>query len=213
MKPYAEISAKATRQLVTDVLALCWLIVFVTLATNARADMLTLRAPASGMVDAGNGVTRAFAEMANLAQMVPFVGGQLAGIMSDGQQVGQSLANAGQQQFDSVTGLASGTALLVVLVGVLPLALAWLPARLRYARDAGAAVAGRDTEDGTELLALRALSRVSARQLRTVSPNPVAAWRGGDPEVVRKLAALELDRLGLHPHRRSTGDASQMPNM
>jgi hypothetical protein len=205
MKPYAEVPARATRQLVADVLALCWMIAFVALAEHSRTQMLTLRAPASGMIDAGNGVSRAFAEMANLAQLVPFVGSQLAGIMTDGQQVGQSLTNAGQQQFDSVTGLASGTALLVVLVGALPLAVAWLPTRLRYARDAAAAVIGRDTADGTELLALHALSRIPARQLRTVAPNPVAAWRGGDPEVVRKLAALELDRLGLHPHRPGTG--------
>jgi hypothetical protein len=201
MKPYAELPARAARQLIADLAALCWLIGFAALAEHSRTLVLRMRAPASGMVDAGSGVTRVFAEMTNLAQMVPFVGGQLAALMAEGEQVGQSLSNAGQQQFDAITGMASGTAMLVMLVGVLPLLVLWLPVRLCYARAAGAAAASRDAVGGPDLLALHALSRVPLRLLRSVAEDPAAGWRSGDADVVRRLAALELDRLGLHQHR------------
>jgi hypothetical protein len=146
-------------------------------------------------------VATVFNQMAGLAQLVPFVGSQLASVLQGGEQVGQALSNAGQQQVEQVGGLASGTALLVLVVGVLPLLVLWLPVRLRYARAAEAASVNRDAPGGPDLLALQALSRVPLRLLRSAAEDPARAWRGGDAEVVRKLAALELDRLGLRLHR------------
>jgi hypothetical protein len=198
MKPYAEVPARAARQVAVDLAAVVWLAVFVGLAEHARSLVLGMRAPADGMVAAGNGMTRAFAEMSNLAQLVPFVGGQLAGVLQEGQQVGQSLTDGGQQQANTLGGMASGASLLVLLVGLLPLLVLWLPGRLRYARLAGAAATTRDSGGGTDLLALHALNRLPLHSLRAISEDPAGDWRRGDPEVLRKLAALELDRLGLH---------------
>lgn len=201
MKPYAEIPARAVRQLVADLLALCWLVLFIAMAEHSRTVVLSLRTPAAGMVEAGNGVIAAFNQMAGLAQLVPFVGSQLVGVLQGGEQVGQSLVSAGQQQAESIGGLASGTSMLVVLAGVLPLLVLWLPVRLRYARAAGEAAVDRETPGGADLLALRALHRVPAQLLRSVADEPALAWRGGDSAVLDRLAALELHRLGLHPHR------------
>jgi hypothetical protein len=36
-------------------------------------------------------------------------------------------------------------------------------------------------------------------RLTRIAPDPAAAWRAGDPAVVRRLAALELTDLGLRP--------------
>ncbi|MCU1424066.1 MAG: hypothetical protein JWM51_357, partial [Microbacteriaceae bacterium] len=59
------------------------------------------------------------------------------------------------------------------------------------ARELVAAGAGRD------LLALRALTGQKLSMLASVDPDPVAAWRRGDPDVVRALAALELKSSGI----------------
>jgi hypothetical protein len=88
---------------------------------------------------------------------------------------------------------------LVAMVGVLPALVIWLPLRIRYARLAGAAVACRERD--ADLLALRALTSVPVRRLRTVTDDPASSWRRGDPDVVRALAALELRRLGLRAPR------------
>jgi hypothetical protein len=44
---------------------------------------------------------------------------------------------------------------------------------------------------------LRALANQPLRSLTRISDDPVAAWRSGDPDAVRKLADLELRSLGL----------------
>jgi hypothetical protein len=55
---------------------------------------------------------------------------------------------------------------------------------------------------GEELLALRALTNRPLPELRTVAEDPLEAWRSGDPDAVRRLAALELEAAGV-PARRS----------
>jgi hypothetical protein len=57
----------------------------------------------------------------------------------------------------------------------------------------------------TDLLALRAITRRPARRLLAVSPDPAAAWRRDDREIVHRLAALELAALGLRSPKGPTG--------
>jgi hypothetical protein len=199
VKLYAERPARLARQLLADVLALGWLAGVGRVAEGARELMLTLRAPATGLSRAGAGISDAFASAARTAAKVPFVGDQLAAALDTGRAAGQSLVGLGEQQYSTVTMLATGTAALVALAGATPVLLTWLPLRVHYARTAGAAVATRDRDFG--LLALRALTRSPVRRLRAVSEAPADAWRRGDPEVIRRLASVELRRLGLRPPR------------
>jgi hypothetical protein len=199
VKLYAERPARAGRQVLADLLALAWLAGFGFAAEQGRALMLRLQAPATGLTDAGTSISDAFAGAARTAAKVPFVGAQLAAALDTGRAAGQSLAGAGEQQLSTIASLATGTAVLVALVGALPVLVLWLPLRVRYARLAGAAVACRDRNP--DLLALRALTAVPVRRLRTVTEEPAAGWRRNDPAVVRALAALELRRLGLRAPR------------
>ncbi|MER5254104.1 hypothetical protein [Streptomyces sp. NPDC002855] len=81
----------------------------------------------------------------------------------------------------------------------------WLPRRLRWIRQAAAAQELAASDDGRELLALRALLRPLDEVARTAYELPGATagslaegWRGGDPVVIDALAEAELVRLGLH---------------
>jgi hypothetical protein len=197
MKPYAEISARRTRQIVVDLVALCWLIVFIVLAKLTVNQIELLRAPTATLSRTGGSIAQMFGEGASLAEQIPFIGGGLASALQQGQAAGNSLAEVAAQQSEAVSGLSGGGALLVILVGVLPLVVLWLPVRLHYARAAGEAVLNRADAGGRELLALHALQQAPARQLREITDNPVAGWRRGDAEVVNQLARLRLTQLGL----------------
>jgi hypothetical protein len=188
------------RQLLADVLALGWLAGFGFAAEQGRALMLRLQAPASGLTNAGTSISDAFADAARTAAKVPFFGAQLAAALDSGRAAGQSLAGVGEGQLSTIASLATGTAVLVAMVGTLPVLVLWLPLRVRYTRLAGAAVACRDRN--ADLLALRALTSVPVRRLRAVTEDPASGWRRNDPEVVRALAALELRRLGLRAPRQ-----------
>ncbi|HEY9416125.1 MAG TPA: hypothetical protein VIQ30_15295 [Pseudonocardia sp.] len=197
MKPYAERLPRLGAQLLADVLAVGWAYVVVRFATMSRDLVLTLQTPANGLTDAGTAVRDVFASAAGSAQKVPFVGAQLADALRGGQAAGSSLADVGRSQYETVASVGSGTALVLVLVGLMPLVLGWLPLRVHYARIAREAAECRRRD--LSLLALRALTRVRVRALTAVSADPAAAWRREDTEAVSALAALELRRLGLHP--------------
>lgn len=199
MKLYAERPGRVARQLLADLLGLAWLAGFGWAAAGARELMLRLQVPANSLTNAGTSIGDAFATAARTAAKVPFVGAQLAAALDTGRAAGQSLAGVGEQQLTTIAELATGTAVLVALVGALPALVLWLPPRIRYARLAGAAVACR--ERNADLLALRALTAVSVRRLRAVTEDPASGWRRNDPDVVRRLAALELRRLGLRAPR------------
>jgi hypothetical protein len=169
----------------------------VRFATLSRDLVLTLLTPAKGVTDAGTAVRDVFTSAAGSAQKVPFVGAQLADALRGGQAAGSSLADVGRSQYETVASVGSGTALVLVLVGLMPLVLGWLPLRVHYARIAREAAECRRRD--LSLLALRALTRVRVRALTAVSADPAAAWRREDTEAVSALAALELRRLGLHP--------------
>lgn len=199
LKPYAERAPRLLVQLVADAAALAWLFVVVQFATSARDLVLRLQTPASGLADAGSSIGDAFGSAAQAAEVVPFLGGPLAEALRAGQAAGVSMARLGQEQYAAVTSFGAGTGLVLLLVGVLPLLLGWLPLRVHYARAARAAADCRERD--LSLLALRALTHVPVRRLREVSEDPAAAWRRDEPEAVRRLAALELGRLGLRARR------------
>jgi hypothetical protein len=68
---------------------------------------------------------------------------------------------------------------------------------VRFAREATAAQRFVDSSADLDLFALRAMANQPMHRLARVSDDPVAAWRAGDPEVVRALALLELRDAGL----------------
>ncbi len=202
MRIYAERPVRILRQLVADLTAIGWVVVVVMAALLVREVILRLQGPATALADAGTSIAGVFTGAAETAGKVPFVGGDLSTALGAGTGAGERIAAAGREQAETIASVATGTAAVLILIGVMPVLFVWLPLRIRYARAAGAAVAVRDLDD--DLLALRALTRLPVRRLLQVSPDPAAAWRAGDTEAIRGLAALELAQLGL---RRPRGES------
>jgi hypothetical protein len=125
---------------------------------------------------------------------IPVVGGELRDPFGRLGGVGRALADAGVTQQQVVHDLALWLGVLVAAVPVAALLVMWLPGRVAWAREAGAASRLRLGGADLELFALRALANRSLRELYRVTPDPAGALRAGD---YAGLAALELRSLGL----------------
>lgn len=198
MKLYADRPLRRTVQGVSDVWAVLFTAFAVWLGTSVHEQVLKLRAPGDGLVDAGDGLTHTFDSAADNADDVPLIGNALAGALHTGSAAGATLSDAGRWQIDAVGGLAFWLAVVLIAVPVLFVLVTWLPLRWRFVRRATAGVRLRALGPaGRDLLALRALT--TERLPRLAAAGDVATgWREGDPGTLAKLARWELERLGLH---------------
>src|SRR5207237_370822 len=179
--------------------AVAWVVGCGWLAIRLHEWVLRLRVPGQRLIEAGEGLQRTFGNAAQTAGRVPFVGGELSGALGHGSDAGAVMVDAGRSQIDAVDYSATGLAVAVIVLGLLPVLWYGLRCRLRYARVASAAVAMR--AQAPELLALRALTTQPVRRVLAISADPAAAWRRGEPETIDRLAAVQLASLGLRPRR------------
>jgi TRAP-type C4-dicarboxylate transport system permease small subunit len=197
MQLYAERPIRRTAQLVSDLLALLVVVFAVWLGTSVYDEVMKLRAPGDGLVDAGTGLRGTFDSAAGSAGGIPLVGDALAQALHGGSAVGTKLADSGRWQIEAVENLAWWMAAIVVALPVLTLVVTWLPLRWHFTRRATAARHLRALGDeGLDLLALRALTTQPLHRL--TEPGELATgWRQRDRDVIEKLAGHELARHGL----------------
>jgi hypothetical protein len=197
MQLYAQHPVLRTRQLAADVGMLAWLVLWVVVARTVHAAVLVLAEPGQAVEDLGGSVAGNMTSAAEAAGDVPVVGDELAAPFEALADAGDSVAGAGVAAQDAVGTLATVLAVVLVVLPVGWLLLRWLPWRLAYAREAGAAARLLSGSPDLELLAARALATAPLSRLAALPAGAGAAWRSGDPAAVRALAALELSRLGL----------------
>jgi hypothetical protein len=204
MYPYAQHPAVRLQQILADAGIVVWLAVWVLIARTVRAAVLVLAEPGKAVEDLGRSVAGNMNSAAAAAQHVPLVGDELARPLGTLSDAGGSVSGAGQSAQDAVGTLATVLAVVLVVLPVAWLLVRWLPWRLRYAREAGAA---RRLLAGTpelEILAARALATAPLARLAALPPGTGTAWHTGDPAALRALAGIELSRLGL---RLPAGDS------
>jgi hypothetical protein len=199
VKLYAERPLRACLQLVSDLLALSWAVLWITTALSLREAITALDRPGELIAGAGAGVSEHMATAAEAAGRIPLAGEALATPFTSVGGAGESLSSAGTSFQESVAELALYLPLTTAVIPLALLAATWLPLRARWVRQASAVRSMRamDPEARSRLLALRALTAVSPSRLVAAHEDPAGAWHAGDPEADRTLAALELRRLGL----------------
>jgi TRAP-type C4-dicarboxylate transport system permease small subunit len=197
MQFYAERPIRRTAQLVSDLLALLVVVVAVWLGTTVYDEVMKLRAPGDGLVDAGTGLRGTFDSAADSADGIPLIGDALAKALHGGSGVGNQLADAGRWQIDAVESLAWWMAAIIIALPLLALVVTWLPLRWKFTRHATAAARLRALGDeGLDLLALRALATQPLGRLAK-SGKIATGWRARDQDVIELLAGHELARHGL----------------
>jgi len=192
---YAQNSRRRMRQLLGDAAVLLWTVLWTVAATVTYRLAQVLPHPDAAPGPSGHGSGLGHADRSDAE--VPLVGQPMDAALRD-------VAGAGDGSRAAVDTLAAIGAVGVFLLPVGLVVALWLPRRLRWSRQVTAAQELATSEDGRELLALRALLRPldevarTAKTLKDATPGSLAeGWREGDPETLAALAEAELVRLGL----------------
>ena len=199
MKLYADTSSRRLGQLVGDLTALAWSIVAVLVVRSVYGRVLELSGPGRQLEVAGDGLhdkaTHAQGQVADL----PGIGGAISKPLKAIGDMGRSTAAVGRSEQEAARDVALLLAV-VVATTLFSLVVVWVVRRLRWARKASQARNLAMMAGGRSVLALRALANAPIAKLRRVAPDPVEAWRSGDPDAERSLADVELATLGLRTH-------------
>lgn len=197
MRIYAERKRRVTRQVIADVTAIGWSVLWIWVALAVYGVVKALAAPGRKLETAGESLAADLADAQDKAHGIPLVGSGVAKPFGNAANAAQTIADAGRSQQAAVKDLATVLALLTAGVPILLALALWVPLRLTWIRAASIADRLRRHPGGNELLALRALATAPLRRLAELDSNVVAGWRTGDRQAVDDLAELELARLGL----------------
>ncbi|MGW0228478.1 hypothetical protein ACWDWO_09215 [Actinopolymorpha singaporensis] len=196
MKFYADLPGRRAAQMLADVLSLVWIYLSVRVISAGYDRMSGYATPGQRLETAGADIQDKMTAAGQEVSGTPVVGDALRTPFETMAGTGSSIADTGRTVQDFVHQLAVGTAVVlgVVLFGLLLVRLAF---RVRWIVRATSASRLASTPGGVSALALRALVNRRYRPLVAAAPALGDAWRRGDPESLRRLASLELHRLGL----------------
>ncbi|HTN57418.1 MAG TPA: hypothetical protein VL043_04045 [Protaetiibacter sp.] len=197
MNWYADFAPRRARQIVADAAALTVVILAIIAGVVVRNTIAALGGVFVNLQAAGAGFEGTMGEIGERLGGVPLIGDGIRGPFDQAAGAGVAISDAGRTGQTVVESIATMAGLGFVLVPLAVVLLAWLWPRIRFARRAGETRALLQLQDGEQLLALRALDGARAGDLARISPRVVTAWRAGDPEVVRALAALEARGSGV----------------
>lgn len=197
MKLYADAPLRRSRQMLGDLLLVAWVLLWVKTALVVRDATLALARPGEEIADAGTGLASQLRDAGDTVSGVPLVGDEVRAPFEGAGGAADRIAAAGTAQVEAVHTLAFWLALAVGAIPVLIALAIYLPVRWRFVRQATAGRRFVDSSEDLSLFALRAMVRQPLHRLAPISRDPVGAWRRGDPNVVRELAALELGENGL----------------
>ena len=197
MKLYADAPGRQARQVLGDLLLVLWVALWVRLATIVRDATLALATPGEQIEDAGNGLAGKLRDAGATVGDLPLVGDQARAPFDGAGSAADKIAAAGAAQVEAVHTLAFWLSLAVGAIPILIVLAVYVPLRWRFVRQATAGRRFIDASADLDLFALRAMSNQPMHRIARISDDPVRAWRDGDPEVVRALAALELRDTGL----------------
>lgn len=197
MKLYADAPGHQARQVLGDLLLVLWIALWVRLSQVVRDATLALAAPGEQIEEAGTGLAGKLRDAGGTVGGLPLVGDQARAPFDGAGDAADRIAAAGAAQVEAVQTLAFWLSLAVGAIPILVVVAFYVPLRWRFIRTASAGRRFVDSGADLDLFALRAMSNQPLHRLARISDDPVRAWRDGDPDVVRALAALELRDTGL----------------
>lgn len=182
-------------QLLLDIVVITGIVTAVLIGRAVSASISTLATIGTRIHDQGTAFQQQLRATATALDRVPFIGESVSKPLRDASRSAKEIAAAGAHQHQQTLHVAHlvGTSIAMVLVVVL--VAFWIRYRGGFIRSASATRRLSAGLNGTELLAVRALTtRNTASRLGT---DVVARWRLGDPEIITALADLERRSSGL----------------
>jgi hypothetical protein len=199
MKMYADTPARRTRQLVADLLVVLWVVFWVWAGWSVHETTQELARPAARTQAAAAGLSTSLSDTGDSLGNIPLIGSSASQPLDEAAGFADELAAASGRGIDAVNGLALRLGLVIALTPILIVLFFYLPPRITFVRNATAGQRFVDSTEDLDLFAMRALANQPLHLLARISPDPAGAWRAKDPEVVARLAALEMHDVGLRP--------------
>ena len=201
MRIYAAAPARATRQIVADLLFVLWLVLWVWMAVTVHDTTMLLAGPGRQTEESATALSEKLRDAGGSLDDLPLVGDGISTPFDEAAEASDGIAAAGRAQVEAVEDLAFWLGLAVGAIPILVVAAFYLPLRWRFIRRASAGQRYVDAVEDLDLFALRALARQPMHVLAKISDDPAGAWRRRDPVITRTLAELELRASGLRPPR------------
>lgn len=217
IKLYPDRAVPAILRVLADLITIAWTVAWGVLGWLIYRTILGLEVIADGLTNTGTTFNGWITQFRNaIPGGIPGVTQFLIGLADALRKYsGDSLVSAGHQVHDAIIQVAIVLALLVALPPILLVLLPYGAWRWRDMRETGAALAfvriasmtGR-AEQARAVLAYRAVSSLSFRQLMSASADPV-----GDIAERRyeRLADAMLKRAGLDPSRLAPPELPELP--
>lgn len=196
---YAEARRYRARQVLADAAALLWIAAWIAVGMFMHDLVTRLAGPGETVENAGRRFADSVESFGGDAGDLPVIGDALEAPFETIASAGRTLQDAGASQQEAVHTLALWLGILLALIPILYVLLRYLPERLRWIREAGAAASLRIDAEDYKIFAIRALANQPLNELRRAAPDPAAAYAAGDYE---SLAELELGQLGLRTRPR-----------
>src|SRR5256886_14502090 len=217
IKAYPDRTMPALLRVAGDLLSLLWTAGWAVLGWLIYMTVLGLGVIADGIASTGRTFTDWTAAFRHaIPGGIPYLTQFLLDTANALQRYsGDPLVSAGHNIHDAIFKLAIVLALLVVVPPILLVLLPYGTWRWRDMREVGAALAfvriasvtGR-ADQARAVLAFRAVTTLSFRQLMSASPDPVGDLTDRRYE---RLASAMLKRAGLDPGRLAPSDLPELP--
>ena len=205
MKTYSDLPVRRALQVAGDLLLVLWIWLWVSIADSVHDATLGLARPGRQIDVSATGLAGRLRDAGESISGVPLVGDDVQKPFEGAGGAADNLAAAGRAQVEAVQTLAFWLGIAVALIPILIALAVYLPPRIRFVRRATAGKRFLDSAADLDLFALRAMTNQPLHVLARVSDDPAGGWRDRDPDVVRRLARLELRDCGLHAPRELVG--------
>ncbi|WP_249124101.1 hypothetical protein [Saccharopolyspora erythraea] len=202
LEPALLLDHRAVRRF--DIAAALIAALFVALGMLVAVQLWALSRLSSSLFDASSALDQA-GQGLSMVRVLPLIGDEVARLADSIRATATSVHAEAVRVRSNIRVLAVVVGVAVALVGLVPLALVYLPFRILRMR-ALAKLAGRLEGPAdpmlVEELAWCALARLPFEELRLVTRSP---WRDLDEGRHQRLAEAELRRLGIRPPENWAG--------
>jgi hypothetical protein len=197
VKPYSDFSRQRLVQILSDVAAVVLLVCGILMAVAIHDAIAAFDRIGRDVEESGRGLATTMSDVGESLSSTPLIGESISEPFDAASSAAGTLVSAGRDWQLGVQTLAAISAWTVVAIVVVFLAAVWIRPRLAGALRRGRLARLTRSPNAVEVLAFRALTSRPPRELEGIHPSVMDAWRRGDPDVIRRLAALELRSAGV----------------
>ncbi|MCW2812583.1 MAG: hypothetical protein JWN84_38 [Nocardioides sp.] len=210
MKLYSDSTPRFAVQIAADFAVACWIVLWIWLGTVVHDGIEVLADPGERISAAADDLAGSLGDAGDALDDAPVIGDEVAQPFESAAEASTAIGDAGDSEAEAARRLAFWAGIVVAVLPILYVGRRYVPWRLRFLLDATAATTVLRGDADLDLFAWRAVTTMPLSRVVRVSDDPLGAMRRGDRDVVRRLAELELRRLGVEDAEPGTREPSRL---